>query len=83
MGNEPTSAGDRPGPTVEWMGLRRLDHVRVIVGAGRPFAELTGVAHRHPRTVRVSLATANRLARAGVPLRLEHRRGPVAPARAF
>ena len=56
-------------------GLRRIDEVRVIVGDRRSVAEVTGVAHRYPRTFRVPLATANRLADAGVPLRIEHRVG--------
>jgi hypothetical protein len=54
-------------------GLRRIDEVRVIVGPGRPVAEVTGIAHRYPRTFRISLATASELADAGVPLRIEHR----------
>lgn len=54
-------------------GLRRIDEVRVIVGDGRPVAEVTGIAHRYPRTFRISLAAASELADAGVPLRIEHR----------
>ena len=54
-------------------GLRRVDEIRVIVGPGRPVAEVTGIAHRYPRTFRVSLAAAAELADAGVPLRIEHR----------
>jgi hypothetical protein len=57
------------------MGFRRVDHVRVIVGGGRPVAELTGVTHRYPRTFRIPLASAARLADIGVPLRVEHRHG--------
>jgi hypothetical protein len=79
MGNASSSNGRWSAKSVGAMGFRRVDHVRVIVGAGRPFAELTGVTRRYPCTIRVSLATANRLARAGVPLRLEHRRQPAAP----
>ena len=52
--------------------LRRIDEVCVIVGPGRPVAEVTGVAHRYPRTFRISLAAAAELADAGVPLRIEH-----------
>ena len=55
------------------LGLRRIDGVRVIVGEDRTVAEVTGVAHRYPRTFRVSLATAAQLADAGVPLRIEVR----------
>ena len=53
-------------------GLRRIDEVRVIIGPGRPVAEVTGIAHRYPRTFRISLAAASELAAAGVPLRIEH-----------
>ena len=55
------------------LGLRRIEQVRVIIGRERTVAEVTGVAHRYPRTFRVSLTTAARLADAGVPLRIEHR----------
>jgi hypothetical protein len=54
-------------------GLRRIEEVRVIVGASHSVAEVTGVAYRYPRTFRVPLATANRLAEAGVPMRIELR----------
>ena len=59
---------------VSSLGFRRVDCVRVIVGMGRPFAEVTGVVHRSARTVRVPIAIANRLSRAGVPLLLDDRR---------
>jgi hypothetical protein len=55
------------------LGLRRIEQVRVIVGDRRTVAEVTGIAHRYPRTFRVSLTTAAQLADAGVPLRIEHR----------
>ena len=55
------------------LGLRRIEQVRVIVGPRRTVAEVTGIAHRYPRTFRVSLTTAAQLADAGVPLRIEHR----------
>lgn len=54
-------------------GLRRVEGVRVVVGGGRSVAEVTGVAHRCPRTFRVPLAAAARLAEAGVPLCVEYR----------
>ena len=54
-------------------GLRRIEEVRVIVGPRHSVAEVTGVAHRYPRTFRVPLATANRLADAGVPMWIELR----------
>jgi hypothetical protein len=56
------------------LGLRRIEQVRVIVGGRHTVAEVTGIAHRYPRTFRVSLSTAAQLADAGVPLRIEHRR---------
>jgi len=71
VSNVPATSGVSSVPGVS--GLRRVDEVRVIVGRGRPVAEVTGVAHRYPRTFRVSLATAAELAGAGVPLRIEHR----------
>jgi hypothetical protein len=54
-------------------GLRRIEQVRVILGAGRPLAEVTGVGHRCPQTFRISVAAALELADAGVPLRIEDR----------
>jgi len=57
------------------LGFRRVEFVRVVVGEGRPYGEVSGVAHRYPRTIRVSVATANRLAEAGVPTWIEDRRG--------
>jgi len=56
------------------LGFRRVEFVRVVVGEGRPYGEVSGVAHRYPRTVRVSVATAHRLAEAGVPSWIEDRR---------
>ena len=55
------------------LGFRRIEHVRVIVDGGRAFAEVTGITHRYPRTFRVPLASAIRLADAGVPVRIETR----------
>ena len=68
-----TRANARHSVPTSVPALRRIDEVRVIVGSGRPVAEVTGVAHRYPRTFRISLATASELADAGVPLRIEHR----------
>ena len=53
-------------------GLRRVELVRVIVTPTRTTAEATGVLHRYPRTVAISLAAATRLVARGVPLRVEH-----------
>jgi hypothetical protein len=52
-------------------GLRRIEQVRVIVGTGRPVAEVTGIGHRCPQTFRISVAAALALADAGVPLRID------------
>jgi hypothetical protein len=54
-------------------GLRRIEEVRVIVGGPHSVAEVTGIAHRYPRTFRVPLAAAAQLADAGVPMHIEHR----------
>jgi hypothetical protein len=55
-------------------GLRRIEEVRVIVGGGgHSVATVTGIAHRYPRTFRVPLAAATRIADTGVPLHIEHR----------
>jgi hypothetical protein len=55
------------------LGLRRIEQVRVIMGGGRPVAEVTGVGHRCPQTFRISVAAALELADTGVPLRIEDR----------
>lgn len=58
--------------------FRRVELVRVTVAPGEVIAEVTGVLHRYPRTVRVSMATARELVAAGAPLRVDH---PVGEAR--
>ncbi|HEY4377651.1 MAG TPA: hypothetical protein VGM93_10845 [Acidimicrobiales bacterium] len=58
------------------LGLRRIECVRVFVGGGRPVAEVTGVARRYPRNLPISLASATRLADAGVPLEIVYRGEP-------
>lgn len=63
-----TAAGASLQAAVRAAGFRSVQQVRVLTTGGRPVAEATGVLHRYPQTVRVSLATANRLARAGAPL---------------
>jgi hypothetical protein len=52
--------------------LRRIDAVRVVVDDGPVRAEVVGIGHRFPATVRVSLALAAELVEAGAPLRVEH-----------
>ncbi len=54
------------------LGLRRVESVRVVVGPRRTRATDTGVAHRRSHTSAISVATAQRLAAAGVPLTLTH-----------
>lgn len=54
------------------LGFRRVEQVRILVRPGATVAEVTGVVHRYPRTVRVPLPVAHRLARDGAPLRIEH-----------
>ena len=57
------------------LGLRRVESVRVVVGPRRTRATVTGVAHRRTHTSAISVATAQRLAAAGVPLTLAHEGG--------
>lgn len=54
-------------------GFSRIECVRIVRTGGASRAEVTGVLHRYPQTVPVSLATATRLAAAGAPLRIEQR----------
>ena len=60
--------------SVSALGFRRVDFVRLIVDEDGTTAEVTGVTHRLPRTIRVPLRTANALIEAGVPSRVEARR---------
>jgi hypothetical protein len=48
--------------------LHRIDGVRLVIGGGRPRAEVCGVGHRRPATVPISLSLASRLVAAGAPL---------------
>lgn len=52
-------------------GFRRVECVHILVDNGRTVAEVTGVVHRYPRTVRVPLRFASRLVAAGAPLAIE------------
>lgn len=56
------------------LGFRRIEFVRLIVDDECATAEVTGVAHRLPRTIPISLRTAHALIEAGVPSRIEARR---------
>jgi hypothetical protein len=65
-----------PGVTrrsVSALGFRRVEFVCLIVDEQGTSAEVTGVTHRLPRTIRVPLHTANALIEAGVPRRVETR----------
>ena len=65
--------------TVSALGFRRIECVRLVVDEDGTTAEVTGVTHRLPRTIRVPLRTATALIEAGVPTRVETRReGPAA-----
>ena len=55
------------------LGFRRVDFVRLIIDENGTTAEVTVVAHRLPRTIRVPLHTAQALIEAGVPRRIEAR----------
>jgi hypothetical protein len=59
---------------VSMLGFRRVDFVRLIVDEDGTTAEVTGITHRLPRTIRVPLRTATALIDAGVPSRIEARR---------
>lgn len=52
-------------------GFRRIHGVHVAIANGRSHATVTGVAHRYPRTVPVSLRVAAELAAAGAPLTID------------
>lgn len=66
-----TASGDRSlADVAASAGFRRIDHVRLILGRGPTVAEATGIVHRYPCTVPVSLATAGRLISAGAHMRV-------------
>jgi hypothetical protein len=48
--------------------MKRIDWVRIVLDGDDCRAEVHGVGHRVPRTVRVAMATASTLAAEGVPL---------------
>ena len=56
---------------VSALGFRRVEFVRLIVDEDGTTAEVTGITHRLPRTIRVPLRTATALIEAGVPKRVE------------
>lgn len=62
--------GADQAPVAAALGFRRVESVRIFQRAEGPVAEAVGVVHRYPRTVRIPLSAASRLAAAGVPLRI-------------
>ena len=58
------------------LGFRRIEFVRLIVDEHGTTAEVVGITHRLPHTIRVPLRTAQALIDAGVPRYVEaHRSG--------
>jgi hypothetical protein len=66
------SHGTRPSlaDVAASLGFRTVERVRVVVDTAGARAEATGIVHRYPRTVPISLAAATLLAAAGAPLRI-------------
>ncbi|MEY2523239.1 MAG: hypothetical protein QOJ66_1804 [Ilumatobacteraceae bacterium] len=62
-----------PHRCVSALGFRRVEYVRLLVDEDGTTAEVTGITHRLPRTIRVPLHTAIALIDAGVPKRVETR----------
>lgn len=75
MADDAHAKAGRPisAPAVSALGFRRIECVRLIVDEAGTTAEVTGVTHRLPRTIRVPLRTATALIEAGVPTRVEAR----------
>jgi hypothetical protein len=67
--------------SVSALGFRRIEYVSLIVDEQGTTAEVTGVTHRLPRTIRVPLSTATALIDAGVPRRVEARHTHTEPRR--
>jgi hypothetical protein len=60
-----------PAGATRITGFRRVHGVHLRVVSGRVSARATGVLHRYPHTVPISLATARRLIASGVPLHVD------------
>ncbi|MDQ1500579.1 MAG: hypothetical protein QOI86_3919 [Actinomycetota bacterium] len=60
-------AGKRRQQASPWVGMRRVDWVRIAVSDSALTAEAVGVANRLPTVRPISLATAVSLTEAGVP----------------
>lgn len=67
----PTDGRSTVGDLGARYGFRRVECVHILVTNGHAVAEVTGVVHRYPRTVRVPLSFASRLVAAGAPLTIE------------
>ena len=66
------SHGTRPSlaDVAATLGFRTIERVQIVVRADGTTAEATGVVHRYPRTVCISLKAATLLAAAGAPLKI-------------
>jgi hypothetical protein len=60
-----------PQGSVAALGFRRVEFVTLLIDEDGTTAEVTGITHRLPRTIRVPLHTAIALIDAGVPKRVE------------
>ena len=60
-----------PHRSVSALGFRRVEFVRLLVDEDGTTAEVTGITHRLPRTIRVPLHTAIALIDAGIQKRVE------------
>ncbi len=58
-------------PSVSALGFRRVESVCLTVDEQGTTAEVTGITHRLPRTIRVPLRAAQALIEAGVPSRVK------------
>jgi|GEM_PF-5312536 len=65
-----------PHRSVSALGFRRVELVRLLIDEAGTTAEVTGITHRLPRTIRVPLHIAIALIEAGVPKRVEARHLP-------
>ena len=60
----------------DMLGMRRISWVHVVRNGDDATAEVHGIGHRLPRTIRVPMATASALVAAGVPLVLQDSSSP-------
>jgi len=66
------SHGTRPSlaDVAASLGFRTVERVQIVVRLNGTTAEATGIVHRYPRTVSISLTAATLLAAAGAPLKV-------------